>query len=136
MMYRYSFLAQARKRPLEAMGGGVATLRGLWAVIWPSGAHDGFTYLYFTDPDIVRLYGIVVMLAGLMQFSLIRFDRQIYTWRMIPVVIQLFTIGIILTGYIRYDLGDVATAFYIAMWITQVWIWGDFQHARKYASDA
>lgn len=131
-MYHFRILAPLRARPLEAMGGGVGILRGVWAICWPHSVHDEPVQTFILSLMSISAFGWLVLLSGLAQFVMAYFRESRYWWRVVPVLVQLFTIGIILTGYLFYDFRDVATAFYISMWIAQVWIWGDFEYARKY----
>jgi len=131
-VYRFHILAPLRERPLEAMGGGIGILRGLWSICWPQYVHNNPVQEFLISLMPISAFGWIVFLSAAAQLRLSYLRPSLYWWRVVPVIVQLVTIGVILTGYLFYNFRDVATAFYIAMWLGQVWIWGDFKYARKY----
>lgn len=135
MMYRYRILAPLRNRPLEAAGGLVAIMRGLWSVIFPYSVHDYPVDRFISDLVPIWVFGLIVLASGVWQFRMayVTYNNNglIRQW---PIYVQVVTIGVVLGGYFIYDFQNVATAFYLSMWWTQVWIWGDLHYARTQAS--
>lgn len=140
MMYRYRLLAPLRRRPLEAAAGIISMLRGIWGVLWPTQVHDTPVSQYLinlgTVPVIgwlmsVQVVAVLVLASGIWQFRMAYVHASKHHLRCVPVFVQVVTIGIVLYGYLKYDHQDVATAFYLGMWLSQVWIWGDLHYARR-----
>jgi hypothetical protein len=134
MMYRYRIFAPLRNRPLEAAGGLAAILRGLWAVLWPNDVHDQPVLDYIQAMMPVWAFGWIVLLAGLYQFRMAYVMAHSHTKRILPVYVQAVTIGILVFGYAWHDHRDVTLAFYLTMWWTQVWIWGDLHYAERHSA--